>query len=243
MGRLRLIAIVSAMLFLFQNMLAYDMVQINTDEKTIKAVTANTVAIEIASASQDSIVSSINEKQQKMAKLLGELMAYKELTLATLKNVKGFKKESQYYKHMVSVGADIMRHSAEAYTLLSGANFIGKATGLINVSNLVVDAVGLGKVFADIVTNSSVKNPLDEAGKSEGDGHNLLNRHERLMLADNILVKLRKIDRDLQRIAWYAKTASLNDLIRHLDHKTYLTMWNMKWDANVIMKKWDKLTK
>lgn len=244
MGKLRLLTLIGIFLSMSNIKSAY--VQINTDTKTIAAVEANTAAEVAALELQNNMVESIKKKQTKLGELLGEMALYKGLIRETQKNIDGFKTESAYYKSIVKTGYNIINHAAEAYNEISKSKLISKVNASLKVANLLTDAVSLGQAFADIVANGKVQHPMKDvegANSGKGDGANLLNRHERLILANDILYRMRAIDRDLWSIAWTARTSTATDLIRKVDRKGYFKAIQAKYEINSIISQWNRLSK
>lgn len=218
---------------------------VNIDKQTFEQLSINVAAQITTNELHNRQVDSIKKKQSKLLALVEGIAGEKELIIQTYKNVSGFKKESKYYVAMVSTCGDIVKHSREAKDAINKSKWTGKARMIIDVSDLVTDAVSLGKAFADIVANSEVPNPLSFSTGSESgkDKHNLLNRHERLSMANDILFRLRKIDWTLRYLTYICKTASFNDLLFHLDRETYTTYIMTKINIGVMLNKWRRLEK
>lgn len=244
MGRLKFAALCLAMLVCsLAN--AQDYYEFNYDEKTRRWLEANTATQAAGNMLQNEQVDSIKKKQTRLSELVNTIMLNKQFLIQTYQNVSGFKAESRYYKLLVSVGADVVNHSAVAVKAINNSKLAGKADALLQVSGLVTKAVGLGKAFADIVANSKVPNPINhtDAKSGDGDGHNLLNRHERLAMANDIIVRLQSIDRSLQFIIYVSRTSNLSDLVRHLDMGSYARYIMANVEINGIINKWNSIKK
>lgn len=243
MGRLKLITLVLGVLCSIpSDAFGYN---INTDTKTIGWLSNNITTQTASNELQNTQVDSIKKKQTKLAEQVLTILLNKELMFQTYQNVSGFKQESRYYKNMVAVGRDIVDHSVEATKAIYKSKLVGKTNALLEVSGLVTNAIGLGKAFADIVTNSKVPNPIKhpDAMSGGGDGHNLLNRQERLRLANDILVRLRSIDQTLQYIIFVSYSSNLKDLVRRLDRESYNKYIMANVHINEIIGKWNALKK
>lgn len=244
MGKLKLIVFI---VFVFSMLNAQSAwLQINTDYKTIEAVNANTAAALAEMELQNNMVDSIKKKQLKLGELLGEMSMYKGFIRDTQKNINGFKAESAYFKSIVRTGCNIVNHATEAYSEINRSKLVSKINASLKVASLITDAVSLGQAFADIVANGKVQHPMKEvegAKSGKGDGANLLNRHERLKLANDILYRMRMIDRDLWAIAWTARTSTATDLIRKVDRKGYFKAIQAKYEIKSIISQWDRLSK
>lgn len=245
MGKLRLMVLLIGF-FLSISGVDAAWVQINTDYKTIAAVQANTTAALAEMELQNNMVNSIKKKQEKLRDLLGEMALYKGLIRDTQKNIDGFKTESAYFKSIVRTGCNIVNHATEAYSEINKSKLVSKINASLKVASLITDAVSLGQAFADIVANGKVQHPMKEvegAKSGKGDGANLLNRHERLKLANDILYRMRAIDRDLWAIAWTARTSTATDLIRKVDRKGYFKAIQAKYEIKSIISQWNRLSK
>lgn len=216
----------------------------NTDEKTIKQAAENAAAISIAEEAHNVMVDSIKKKQSKLRNIVTTIATNKVLHEEVLKNVKGFGTESRIYKSMVSTGADIVNNSLRAVDLIKNSNLTQKAVVTIEVGKLVSSACEKGKIFADIVTNATVKNPIpsDKAStKKDGDKKNLLNRDERLSLAITLLQELKDINSQITYICYLAKYSTLRDLIKAIDSTTWYNYLYARINVNDIIQKWNQL--
>lgn len=245
MGKKILKTMVLALLVLMccDNLLAQDVVNINIDEQTFTQLSLNT-GVQIATNElHNRQVDSIKQKQSRLMTLVTEIAAQKGLLIQSYKNVSGFKKESKYYIAIAKTGADIIKHSALAVETIEKAKLEEKAMAVLKVSDLVSQAISLGKAFADIVADCEVPNPLKQNEKGKKDKYNLLNRHERLYLANDILFRLRSIDHSLCYLIYLTKNAGWKDLLFHLDRKTYITYIMTRVNTNDIINKWERVKK
>lgn len=236
--------ILKILIFMFCGFLkAQDVVNMNFDEKTFDQLTQNT-AVQFATNKLHNIqVDSIKQKQTKLMTLVTGIAAQKELLMQTYRNVSGFKKESKYYIAMARTGSDIIKHSSLAVKTIEKAKIEGKAMAIMKVSDLVTQAISLGKAFADIVADCEVPNPLKQNETGKKDKYNLLNRHERLYMANDILFRLRSIDHTLCYLIYLAKNSGWKDLLFQLDRKTYTTYIMTRVNANDMINKWNKIQK
>ncbi len=223
-------------------MYAQDIVNINLDEKTLEQLTLNT-SVQVATNELHNIqVDSIKKKQSKLLTLVSGIASEKELLIQTYQNVSGFKKESKYYLSMVATGTDIINHSSQAIDVINKSKWTGKVMMILKVSDLVSQAISLGKAFADIVANSEVPNPIKHPDATSGDKdkYNLLNRYERLRMANDILFRLRRIDWSIRYLTYLCKTADVKDLLFQLDRKTYLNYIMTRININDMVRKWER---
>ena len=244
MGK-QLVTMILFTVFCHTYLYAQNIVNINLDEKTLEQLTLNTTA-QIATNTLHNIqVDSIKKKQSKLMALVSGIASEKEMLIQTYQNVSGFKQESKYYLAMVATGTDIINHSSKAIEVINNSKWTGKATMILNVSNLVSQAISLGKAFADIVANSTVSNPIKHPDATSGDKdkYNLLNRYERLRMANDILHRLRSIDWNICYLTYLCRTSNLKDLLFHLDRQTYLSYIMTRININDMISKWDRVKK
>lgn len=218
--------------------------KINIDMKAFQWVTTNTATQMAMNEAQNIQIDSIRKKQNKLMALIEGISTNASLIEETYRNVSGFKKESRYYISMFNLGSRIIDHSVLAYKAIENGNIEGKTRALLSVSNLVADAISLGTAFSDIVTNGKVSNPIKhpDAMSPRGDGYNFLNRHQRLIMANDIIYRLKEIDHQLVYITYIAQNSKLNDLLRTIDRKGYVNLLIGKGHINDIIGKWNKLT-
>jgi len=246
MGKLRM----TIVLFLMSCVFVGNAQTINYDQKTLEALLANIAADKLINEECLRVNDTIKQRQSRLAELVDIIAANKELWSMTYKNIKGFKEESKYYKAIVNIGADIVRHSGQAYDALQSSKLPGKIMAESKIALLVTDAVSLGKAFADIVANGTValpiKHPNDDGkvdNSKRGDSHNYLNRRERLKMANDIFSRLKHIDRLLRQVIYYSKASTYLDVLKRIDRKGYLKAVQLKRESHNIADKWNKLTK
>lgn len=219
---------------------------INTDIKTIRQVGINTAAIEAAETAHNLQVDTIKKKQSKLMTIITGIRANRELFHEVKKNVKGFGAESKIYKRMYTVSGEILTNSVKAIGLVKKSKLVQKAVALSAVYEVVTKAIQTGQMFSDIVTNSKVENPVSRPGhtvpKSKGDGFNILNRDERLAMANNLLYKLEELNRQLYRICVLAKYSTVRDLVALIDAKSWYKYLAAKSTCNDLIDKWNALS-
>lgn len=231
------------LVFFSLSMAAYDVVQINNDKKTLEQLTINTAAQVATNDLHNRQVDSIKKKQTKLLEAVSAIAAEKELIIQTYKNVSGFKKESKYYVTIAKTGLDILKHSEEAIDAIEKSKLAAKAMATVKVADLIMQATSLGKAFADIVADCEVPNPLNQTETSHKDKLNLLNRHERLYMANDILMRLRSIDNAIRLVTYYAMTSNWKNLLFHLDRKTFTTYIMTQVNTDDMIRKWERVKK
>lgn len=242
MGKSLLIVLIIA-IFSPSFMIAQDIVNINIDEETFKQLELNIAAQVAANSIHNIQVDSIKKKQNKLLNLVTVIAGEKELLIQTYKNVSGFKQESKYYLAMVTTGTNIINHSSQALEAINKSKWTGKVRMTLNVSDLVTQAISFGKAFADIVANSEVPNPIKHPDATAGskDKYNLLNRYERLRMANDILIRLQEIDHKICYLTYICKTSELRDLLFQIDRETYLNYIMTRVNINDMISKWNRV--
>lgn len=110
-----------------------------------------------------------------------------------------------------------------------------------HVQSTLADITGM----ADLVTNLvTTKYSLKDAKTDDEKKHvNLLTAAERYNILVSVEQKLMKIRYDLQLLHYFIKTLSWRDLWFKLDRESYLKAISVGIDVNLIINKWNKLTK
>ena len=157
------------------------------DRKTTAAVLSNATSQKLIEDKHNGRLDSIKSKQEKLMKYTATMASIKELYQLSMQNITGFGEESKYYGEIVLLTAGIFKDVPIVLKQLGkspGKNYV---VCLNEMTNLVSETEGLVHDFVDIVNNGKVRNPLGTA-KEDGkdDGYNLLNRYERLTMANKI---------------------------------------------------------
>lgn len=217
--------------------------RINTDLETIEQVIKNTAWIESAEWEHNNLLDSINAKQDEIVLLTAALMEYRNLHKKTLENTKGFESESMYYKEIVNSSIDIADLFTKALSAIKDTKLLNKANAVLAATDLLSQAVNCGNDFVNIVSNGNVIHPLQSKNIDgialRSDGANLLDRYERLTMANQIATDLRKIKAQLNRIIFLCSYGDWGYLIQEIDAKTYYSMFQGKAIADQIIRRWN----
>lgn len=244
MGKLTLIL---TMLLVCWGEIHAQVVSTNIDTKTLQQILLNTSLQEGVEMLHNQQVDTIRKKQNRLMALTSSLATYKNLYMVTLENAKGFGVESGIYKSIVASSISIVEHSAQAIEDIMKTNLTGKAVASVRISGMLTQAAHLGNLFFNIVNNAEIPNPM--ASKMTGaetprkDKLNLLNRFERLKMAIDISIELKKIDHDLIMIIYYCRHNSLSDLLFHIDRKTWVNYHYANFSSKQLIDKWNSLVK
>lgn len=245
MGKLRLVVLLT--LVGYMSVLSQEIMRENNDIKTLGQLTANNLAVLAADSMQNYQVDTIKKKQIILSGLVTDIFTQKLLYDESLRNTSAFREESQIYKNIASVGGNIVSSSGEALSVIINSDLLGKANMIVRLGSLVADAVELGKTFASIVANGNVKNPLknkeDPSTKGDSDGYNLLDRHQRLKMANTIYSKLCNINGTIQTIIYWGKFGNVRDLYRQINFDSYVKVIRGENLMNDIISEWKTLKK
>lgn len=189
------------------------------DKNCIKVVAANTASQKLIEDQHNLRLDSIAAKQQKVELYSVSMATIKELYKLSMQNISGFGTESRYYKEIGLCAFDILKDVPELIKTVNGAKFTNKLYCLTELGGLVMETQQLVGNFVNIVNNARVQNPLKGQGTAEkkNDGHNLLDRYERLTLANRIYTDLREIRYKVEGMMLMAQFATANDLFFAID--------------------------
>lgn len=167
----------------------------------------------------------------------------KELYKLTMENVSGFGTESLYYKEIGSCAFDILKDVPELVKTVNEAKFTNKLYCLTELGGLVAETQQLVGDFVNIVNNAEVQNPLKGQGTAERkkDGYNLLDRYERLTLANRIYTGLMKIRYKVDGMVLMAQFATANDLFFAIDPEGWANVVSMKSHVGGLIQSWNGL--
>lgn len=95
----------------------------------------------------------------------------------------------------------------------------------------------------NIVNNGKVANPLKGAATADkkNDGYNLLDRHERLSLANSIYTNLMEIRYKVEGMLLMARYATMNDLFFAIDPEGWANIMAMRNGVEGLVRDWNGL--
>lgn len=217
--------------------------QVVTDPYCLKAVTTNLATQKAIEGRHNHRLDSIASKKKKLELYTVSMATIKELYKLTLENVKGFGTESKYYAEIGRCAYDIIRDVPELVQTVNRAKFSNKLLCLNELGNLVVETQQLVGDFVNIVNNAKIDNPLKGQGtaKKQSDGHNMLDRYERLTVANRIYTDLMNIRYKVEGMMLMAQYATLNDLFFAIDPEGWANMVTMKNQVDGLVRDWNGL--
>ena len=213
------------------------------DRNCIRVVTTNTASQKLIEDKHNERLDSIAAKKQKVELYSVSMATIKELYKLTMENVKGFGTESVYYREIGTCAFDILKDVPELIQTVNKAKFTNKLACLTELGGLVMETKQLVGNFVNIVNNAKVRNPLGGQGTAEkkNDGYNLLDRYERLTLANRIYTNLMEIRYKVEGMMLMAQFATANDLFFAIDPEGWANVVTMKNQVGGLIRDWNGL--
>ena len=213
------------------------------DKNCVKVVTSNTASQKLIEDQHNQRLDSITAKKKKVELYSVSMATIKELYKLTMENVSGFGTESHYYKEIGSCAFDILKDVPELIKTVNQAKFTNKLYCLTELGGLVMETQQLVGNFVNIVNNAKVQNPLKGQGTAEkkNDGYNLLDRYERLTLANSIYTGLMEIRYKVEGMMLMAQYATVNDLFFAIDPEGWANIVTMKNQVGGLIRDWNGL--
>ena len=213
------------------------------DPNCIAAVSANLASQKLIEDQHNGRLDSIASKKQKLELYHVSMATIKELYKLTMQNVSGFGSESLYYKEIGACALDIIMSVPELVETVGEAKFTNKAMCLLELSGLVMETQQLVADFVNIVNNAKVDNPLkgQATAETKSDGYNMLDRYERLTLANTIYSDLKKIQYKVDGMILMAQFATANDLLFAIDPEGWANVVTMKNQVGSLVNDWNGL--
>ena len=213
------------------------------DRNCIRVVATNTASQKLIEDKHNERLDSITAKKQKVELYSVSMATIKELYKLTMENVKGFGTESVYYKEIGTCAFDILKDMPELIRTVNKAKFTNKLACLTELGGLVMETQQLVGNFVNIVNNAKVRNPLGGQGTAEkkSDGYNLLDRYERLSLANHIYTNLMEIRYKVEGMMLMAQFATANDLFFDIDPEGWANVVTMKNQVGGLIRDWNGL--
>ena len=213
------------------------------DKNCVKVVTSNTASQKLIEDQHNQRLDSIASKKKKVELYSVSMATIKELYKLTMENVSGFGTESRYYKEIGSCAFDILKDVPELIKTVNQAKFTNKLYCLTELGGLVMETQQLVGNFVNIVNNAKVQNPLKGQGTAEkkNDGYNLLDRYERLTLANSIYTGLMEIRYKVEGMMLMAQYATVNDLFFAIDPEGWANIVTMKNQVGGLIRDWNGL--
>lgn len=235
--------ILTVVLFLTASVPTFAGWRIVIDKNCIKVVAANTASQKLIEDGHNRQLDSIASKKQKVELYTVSMATIKELYKLSMENISGFGTESLYYKEIGSCAFDILKDVPELVKTVNKAKFTNKLYCLTELGGLVAETQQLVGNFVNIVNNAKVRNPLKGQATAEkkDDGYNLLDRYERLTLANRIYTDLMEIRYKVEGMMLMAQYATANDLFFAIDPEGWANVVTMQNQVGGLVRDWNGL--
>lgn len=213
------------------------------DRNCIATVGANLASQKLIEGQHNRRLDSIASKKQKLELYTVSMATIKELYRLSMENISGFGTESLYYKEIGTCAFDILKDVPELIETVGRAKFTNKLLCLNELGNLVAETQQLVGDFVNIVNNAKVQNPLKGEATAErnSDGYNLLDRYERMTLANRIYTDLTKIRYKVEGMMLMAQYATADDLFFAIDPEGWANVVTMKHRVSNLVRSWNGL--
>lgn len=210
------------------------------DRNCIATVGANMASQKLIEGQHNRRLDSIASKKQKVELYIVSMATIKELYKLSMENISGFGTESLYYKEIGTCAFDILKDVPELVSTVGKAKFSNKLLCLNELGNLVAETQQL---VGDFVNNAKVQNPLkgEATAERKSDGYNLLDRYERLTLANRIYTDLIKIRYKVEGMMLMAQYATADDLFFAIDPEGWANVVTMKNRVGNLVRSWNGL--
>ena len=211
------------------------------DRNCLKIVMVNTASQKLIEEQHNQRVDTA--KKQKVELYTVSMATMKELYKLSMENISGFGTESLYYKEIGLCALDILRNVPVLVSTVNKAKFSNKLLCLNELGNLVTETQQLVGNFVNIVNNARIPNPLrgQATAEKKDDGYNLLDRYERLTLANSIYTDLNRIRYKVEGMVLMAQYATANDLFFAIDPEGWANVVTMKNHVGNLVQDWNGL--
>lgn len=253
MGKINLrlgLILILALSFYIQTKAAWRVV---IDPWSVAQVGANTAAQKLIEEQHNKRIDSIYSRKQRMMQYTAAMATIKELYRSTMQNVSGFGEETAYYREIFLCAADIFQDIptvAKAIMRKPGKNYILCLNELADVG---LETEGLIHDFVEIVNNGKVKLSNIPIIKSKipggggrfnmgkNDGYNLLDRYERLTLANRIYSRLLNLRYKMELMAMMSRYGTWGEVLFAIDPQSWAAYFSEKNLVEGIVADWNGL--
>lgn len=221
------------------------------DPWSVAQVGANTAAQKLIEEQHNRRIDSIYSRKQRMMQYTAAMATIKELYRSTMQNTAGFGEETTYYREIFLCAADIFTDIptvTKAIMRKPGKNYILCLNELADVG---IETEGLIHDFVEIVNNGKMKLPNIPIIKSKipggggrfnmgkNDGYNLLDRYERLTLANRIYSRLLNLRYKMELMVMMSQFGTWGDVFFAIDPQSWVAYFSGKNMVDGIIASWD----
>lgn len=213
------------------------------DPYCLKAVSVNLASQKVIEEQHNKRLDSISAKQNKLEQYTVSMATIAELYKVTMENISGFGTESGYYVEIGLCAIEIVKSMPKLVKTVGKADFANKALCLNELGNLMAQTQQLVADFVNIVNNGRIQNPLKDHATAEtkSDGYNLLDRYERLTVANRIYTDLLEIRYRVQGMMAMARYATKEDLLFAIDPEGWANIKAAQNGVGNLVMSWNGL--
>lgn len=194
MGRLKLGLIIYGLLTIFSSNAI--VITVNTDLVSIGAVGKNTLYLKQREAQHKARLDSVITKQKKILKYTTEMATLRELHYSSLQNTEFQGKDSKIYKNSLDLTNQIIYGVPQLMAKVQSTDWKSRGEIISKLENICLESKNLMEDYVTIVAGQKTKN------RAGGDGANFLERFDRLNMAKQINLKLRKNVKSLSILSY-----------------------------------------
>ena len=230
-------------LAILANIQAFSAWKVVIDPKTVATVIENTGAQKLIEDQHNQRLDSISKNQQDLEKFTLSMATIKQAYYYTMTNITGFGSESKYYQEIGLCSWDIIKMIPELMKTVDKAKFTNKVMCLKELTDIVDQTRQLVTDFVYIVNNGRVSNPLKDGSKldDKNDGLNILDRYDRLTVANKIYTDLLEIRYKLQAMSYMAQYATMNDFFFAIDPESWANYFTAHNKVALLISSWNNL--
>ena len=213
------------------------------DKNCLKVVSTNLASQKLIEEQHNARLDSIAQKQKKVELYSVSMATMKELYKLSMQNISGFGTESLYYKEIGLCAFDIIKNVPELIKTVGKAKFTNQLYCLTELGGLVMETQQLVGNFVNIVNNAKIPNPLKGKGTAavKSDGYNMLDRYERMAMANSIYTNLNEIRYKVEGMMMMAQFATLNDLCFAIDPEGWANVMSARNQVDGLVSDWNGL--
>ena len=218
--------------------------RIVVDKNCIKIVSSNLAAQKLIEEQHNARLDTIAAKQQKVELYSVSMATMKELYKLSMQNISGFGTESLYYKEIGSCALDIIRNVPELIKTVSKGEVHQPALLPDGTRRAGDGNTAAGRQLCEYREQCPrYPNPLKGEGTAEkkSDGYNMLDRYERMSLANSIYTNLNEIRYKVDGMMLMAQYATLNDLCFAIDPEGWANVMTMRNQVDGLVSDWNGL--
>lgn len=214
-------------------------VRIVIDPWSIEAVVQNMATQAAVENMHNRRLDSIAAKQKKIEQLTVTMATIAEAYQITMQNIRGFGSESRYYIEIGLNSYEIVTRVPRILRKISRAHIPGQARCVMELTNVVAKTQQLVGDFVNIVNNARVSNPLPNGtAPVKRDGHNLLDRNDRLDMAIRIHSDLLHLRYKMQYLESLADCATWNSLFFAIAPADWCAIMDMRLQSEHLIRRW-----